>query len=172
MRAAAWSKLFQPVHNRGGSLAYTEQTIMETELTNKKPGSTIDSWCGKCKLVLAHTIEAMVGDKPVRVHCNTCKSQHSYKPNPPGATPRRSQPREPGNGPAPPPAKVRSSRYQSLLKAKNTAGAKPYSPKDKYEAGDVLEHPTFGRGIATAVKDGTKIEVLFESGPKTLVQGR
>src|SRR5438876_4707928 len=96
---------------------------MEIEATKKlttvnggeamlKPGGNVDSWCGKCKLVLAHTIEAMVGDKPVRVHCNTCKSQHSYKPNPPGATPRRSQPREPGNGPAPPPAKVRSSRYQ------------------------------------------------------------
>jgi hypothetical protein len=49
---------------------------------------------------------------------------------------------------------------------------KPYSPKDRYEEGDVLEHPTFGRGIATAVKDATKIEVLFETGSKTLVHGR
>jgi len=145
---------------------------METELSSKKPGSNIDSWCGKCKLVLAHTIEAMVGDKPVRVHCNTCRSQHSYKPHPPGTSSRRGQQREPGDGSAPHAPKGRSSRYQSLLKAKNTAGAKPYSPKDKYEPGDVLEHPTFGRGIATAVKDPTKIEVLFESGPKTLVQGR
>jgi hypothetical protein len=49
---------------------------------------------------------------------------------------------------------------------------KIYSPKDKYETGDVLEHPTFGRGITTAVKDATKIEVLFESGSKTLVYGK
>ena len=144
---------------------------METEHNLKKPGGNIDSWCGKCKLVLAHTIEAMAGDKPARVHCNTCRSQHSYKPNPPGAA-RRSVSRDASGAPARQPAKGRTSRYQSLLNSKGTAAAKAYSPKDRYEAGDVLEHPTFGRGVTTAVKDGTKIEVLFENGSKTLVQGR
>jgi hypothetical protein len=54
----------------------------------------------------------------------------------------------------------------------NSAVPKPYSPKDKYELGDVLEHAIFGRGVATAVKDGSKIEVLFESGSKTLIHER
>ena len=27
-----------------------------------KPGGNVDSWCGKCSMMLAHTIEAMVGD--------------------------------------------------------------------------------------------------------------
>jgi hypothetical protein len=49
-----------------------------------KPGGNVDSWCGKRKLILAHTIEVMAGDKPARVHCNTCKAQHSYKPYEPG----------------------------------------------------------------------------------------
>ena len=31
---------------------------------------------------------------------------------------------------------------------------------------------SFGLGVATAVKDGAKIEVLFENGPKLLVHGR
>ena len=35
-------------------------------------GSNVDSWCGKCKLMLAHTVEAMVGAQPKRVNCNTC----------------------------------------------------------------------------------------------------
>ena len=137
---------------------------MGIEATKVRPGGNIDSWCGKCKLILAHTIEAMVGDKPARVHCNTCKSQHNYRPHAPGAVAR--QTREGGA------IKGRTSRFQSLLRAKNTAVVKPYSPKDRYEEGDVLEHPTFGRGIATAVKDATKIEVLFETGSKTLVHGR
>jgi len=137
---------------------------MGIEATKARPGGNIDSWCGKCKLILAHTIEAMVGDKPARVHCNTCKSQHNYRPHAPGAVAR--QTREGGA------IKGRTSRFQSLLRAKNTAVVKPYSPKDRYEEGDVLEHPTFGRGIATAVKDATKIEVLFETGSKTLVHGR
>ena len=40
-----------------------------------KPGDDVDSWCGVCKLMLAHTIEAMVGDTPARVHCNTLQSE-------------------------------------------------------------------------------------------------
>jgi len=124
-------------------------------------------------MLLAHTIEAMVGDKPARVHCNTCKSQHGYKPNPPTATTRQRRARESvGGEPVRPSAKGHPSRYQALLNAKNTAVPKAYSPKDKYEAGDVLEHTTFGRGVATAIKDETKIEVLFEGGSKTLVHGR
>ena len=144
---------------------------METEHSTKRPGDTIDSWCGKCKLLLAHTIEAMVGDKPARVHCNTCGSQHSYKANPPGAA-RKSVSRDASGGATRPPTRGRASKYQSLLNARGTAVAKVYSPKDRYEEGDVLEHPTFGRGVATLVKDATKIEVLFEIGSKTLVHGR
>jgi hypothetical protein len=134
---------------------------MDIEL-KPKLGGTIDSWCGKCKLTLAHTIEAMVRDKPARVHCNTCKSQHTYRPHPPGA-------RGPSKERSP---KVRANRYQSLLREKSEAAAKAYSPQDRYELGDVLEHPTFGRGVATAVKEGAKVEVLFESGSKTLIHGR
>src|SRR6516162_8754626 len=106
---------------------------MGIELNENRPGGTIDSWCGKCKLVLAHTIEAMVGDKPARVHCNTCNSQHAYKASEPAAKPSRSQSSKP-----------RTSRYQGLLKGSNAEEPKIYSPKDKYQSGDVLKHPTFG----------------------------
>jgi hypothetical protein len=143
---------------------------MGTETSNVRLGGNIDAWCGKCKMILAHTIEAMVGTKPARVHCNTCKSQHSYKPGPP-SDPRQSRSREPGSGTTRQP-RPRVNRYQSLLKESDAAVAKVYSQKDKYELGQVLEHPVFGRGIATAIKDETKIEVLFESGSKTLVHGR
>jgi hypothetical protein len=138
---------------------------MNTASNSTKPGDNIDSWCGKCKMMLAHTIEAMVGIKPARVTCNTCKSQHSYKANPPGEGPRKASA-------AATSAKRSANRYQSLLKANGEAGAKAYSPGSKYELGDVLEHPTFGRGVATAVRDGAKIDVLFETGSKTLIHGR
>src|SRR5256885_14416559 len=144
----------------------------ETLSSKNKPGGEVDSWCGKCKLVLAHTIEAMVGDKPARVHCNTCNSQHSYKPAPPGQSSRPARKRDATGAATSPTPRGRANRYQSLLKDKNAGDARPYSPKDRYEQGDVLEHPTFGRGITTAVKDGSKIEVLFEGGSKLLIQGR
>jgi hypothetical protein len=134
---------------------------METQHNEKRTGGTIDSWCGKCKLILAHTIEAMVGTKPARVHCNTCNSQHAYKASEPGKSVARLQSSKP-----------RASRYQGLLKGSNTETPKSYSPKDKYQSGDVLKHPTFGVGVTTAVKDESKIEVLFEGGSKLLVHGR
>ena len=119
-------------------------------------------------MMLAHTIEAMVGVKPARVSCNTCRSQHSYKASSPWEGSARA-PRQAGVGRSP---RKTANRYQTLLKAGEAAGTKNYLPTQKYEQGDVLEHPTFGRGVATAVKDGAKIEVLFEGGSKTLVHGR
>src|SRR5262245_31510151 len=113
---------------------------MEIENNQIRTGGTIDSWCGKCKMILAHTIEAIVGTKPARVHCNTCGSQHTYKAS------------EPAKGVRSQSSKPRTTRYQGLLKEKNEA-PKNYSPKEKYQSGDVLKHPTFGLGVTTAVKD-------------------
>ena len=137
-------------------ILFGRTNYMESEMSKKELGGTIESWCGKCKMILAHTIEAMVGDKPARVHCNTCNAVHTYKPN------------EPGKAAAS--GKVRPSRYKTLIKGSDMAAAKIYSQKEKYEPGDVLQHPSFGIGVATAVKDGTKVEVLFEGGSKLLVQ--
>jgi hypothetical protein len=136
-----------------------------TASDSTKPGDNIDSWCGKCKMMLAHTIEAMVGKKPARVSCNTCRTQHAYKANPPGESTKK----VPGAAPS---VRRTANKYQSLLKANGEAVAKAYSQASKYELGDVLEHPTFGRGVATAIRDATKIEVLFETGSKTLIHGR
>jgi hypothetical protein len=113
-------------------------------------------------MMLAHTIEAMVRDKPARVHCNTCNAQHNYKPSKPGESGGTRKPR----------GSARVSKYEASLAGKNVASAKPYSPKDTYAAGDVLNHPTFGVGVTSAVKDPTKIEVIFEGGVKLLAQGR
>jgi hypothetical protein len=112
-------------------------------------------------MMLAHTIEAMVGEKPVRVQCNTCRAQHAYKASEPG--------KSSGNGTRT--SRAPGNRYKSLLKDSDSAPAKKYSPKDRYAPGDVLDHVSFGRGVTTAVKGENKIEVLFESGSKVLVHG-
>jgi hypothetical protein len=136
-----------------------------------KPGDNIDSWCGTCKLMLAHTIEAMVGDKPARVHCNTCHTQHSYKAHKPGeGTGKRTS----GNAGARRTSGTRPkvTHYQKALSGKDVSLAKRYSINENYAAGDLLDHPSFGVGVTTAVKEGAKIEVIFEGGVKILVHGR
>jgi hypothetical protein len=137
-----------------------------------KVGGDVDSWCGKCKLMLTHTIEAMVGNKPMRVQCNTCKGQHGYRPTKPGEAPRRIREREERSTTRPKPQTRRGSHYEGLLESKDMALARPYSPMDKYNPGDVVEHAKFGVGIAKALKDETKIEVLFKDGPRVLIHGR
>lgn len=141
-------------------------------MAGHKVGGNVDSWCGRCKLTLAHTIEAMVGGEPARVHCNTCRSQHNYKPFPPGEAPRQVREREERGPSGPRAGNARASHYHELMKGKNPALQKRYSPKDKFAPGDVVVHPTFGLGVATALKDTSKIEILFVDGARVLVHGK
>ncbi len=140
-----------------------------------KIAGTVESWCGRCKLMLHHTIETLEGGVPGRVHCNTCQSQHAYKPHLPGESPRevKKREREVERGPrAPQPGQARASHYDELLRGRDVGQAATYSPKAKFAPGDVVRHPTFGIGVATALKDGTKIEILFADGPKVLIHAR
>jgi hypothetical protein len=114
-------------------------------------GGTIDSWCGKCKRVLAHTIEAMVGDRPARVHCNTCNAQHAYKPDRPG------------------PSAGREGKTPNIKKSAGTGPPRPYSARERYAPGDIVQHAVFGLGVAIKLKDENKVEVRFDNGTKLLM---
>ncbi len=139
-----------------------------------KIAGSADSWCGRCKLMLTHTIETMEGTTPARVHCNTCGSQHSYKPYLPGEAPRQVKARERAaeSGRPPPATKAKPSDYDTLMRNRDASGARTYSPKLTFAVGDVVKHPTFGLGVTTALKDATKVEVLFPEGAKVLIHGR
>jgi len=51
-------------------------------------GGEVDALCGRCELVLAHTVHAVVSGRPVKVECNTCHSVHRYRDPLGGARPR------------------------------------------------------------------------------------
>lgn len=129
-------------------------------------GKNVDSYCGKCKLVLAHTIETIVDDKIKRVHCNTCQAQHVYRPNAPGTRKKASSSRSTQSGPPATPAD-----YEDLMKKYDTAKAKPYAPAGQFSERDLLKHSVFGLGIVT-VRRGDKIDVLFPDKARTLVHQR
>jgi hypothetical protein len=140
-----------------------------------KIAGTVEAWCGRCKLMLHHTIETLDAGRPARVHCNTCHSQHAFKPYLPGESPRdvQKKERDAERGPrAPQPGMAKASHYEELLRGRNPAAAQGYSPKVRFAPGDLMQHPTFGLGVATAAKDNAKIEVLFSDGPRVLIHGR
>jgi hypothetical protein len=138
-----------------------------------KVGGEVDAFCTRCKLPtpLAHTILAMVGTKIARVRCNTCGGDHAYR-SAPGATDRpSSSSRSAASAPrADRPEKAVIS-FEQQLAGKDVAHAPKYSPKDTYQLDQVIQHPTFGLGLVTAVR-GDKVDITFKSDTKTLVHGR
>jgi hypothetical protein len=135
-----------------------------------KVGGEVDAYCTKCELTLAHTVHAVVDGRPAKVECNTCHGVHKFR-LPPGARPVKTI----GNRPAAARSMVEKKTtlsFDELLRKRDLASAARYSPKATYKVDQVIEHPTFGLGFVSAVRDAQKIEVTFRSDVKVLVQGR
>lgn len=131
----------------------------------------VDSWCTRCKLMLAHTIESVSGDKITRVHCNTCKTQHAFRPNPPGKTAARKGRGTAGSGGRGAAAGSPQNDFDSLMRGKDPAAAKRYVLADRFNVGDLIKHPQFGLGVVRNIKDHDKIEVVFNDAKRILIHG-
>ena len=132
-----------------------------------KVGGEVDSLCSKCELVLAHTVHAVVSGQPVKVECNTCHAVHRFRA--PAGRPSGRVPGTPRAARAPKPGAL---GFDELLAAKDQRAAQPYAPARTFAEGAVVDHPIFGRGFVSAVRDAGKIEVTFRSDVKLLVHGR
>lgn len=131
-------------------------------MATHRVGGEVDSFCARCKLTLAHTILAMVAAKVARVRCNTCGSDHAFRSTP-GRTRAASTTRATHE-------RVVLS-FEEQLAGKDVAHAARYTPKDSYRVDQVIDHPSFGLGIVTAVRED-KVDVVFKFAQKTLVHGR
>jgi hypothetical protein len=133
-----------------------------------KVGGEVDAFCTKCELTLAHTVHAVVGGAPVKVECNTCHGVHRYR----GAILRASAPRSSAKGEKPARGKPEVVGFETLLAGKRTDAPRRYSPKETYAVDEVVDHPMFGRGFVSAVRDGGKVEITFRSDVKLLIHAR
>ena len=118
--------------------------------------------CNRCELLLTHTIIAMVGSKVVKVHCNTCGTDHAYRATP-GARSARTAPAAAPRHP--------DVRWETRVAGRDPASAKKYSPKNTYQVNDLIDHPNFGLGVVI-VNRSDKIDVVFKVGEKTLMANR
>jgi hypothetical protein len=140
-------------------------------------GDIIEARCTKCREVLNHRIVAMVEEKVVRVECNTCNGVHNYYP-PPSAkevkAPRSvsgSKPRSATVNPRVPkkdPVEAEREEWASLQPSFNVDKALPYDMNGRFQAKNLVQHPSFGLGIVKAVIVPNKIQVLFQDGIKLL----
>ena len=126
-------------------------------------GGEVDSFCGKCKMLLAHTVLAMVGKAIARVRCNTCGTDHAFRKAPGSAAPAALR------------STARGTRtmigFAAQIEARGEAGARPYSPQATFQVDELIAHPTFGLGIVRAVRRD-KVDVAFKASERKLIHGR
>jgi hypothetical protein len=136
----------------------------------------VDGWCTRCRFLLNHRIVSMKVGKPHQVECLTCRSQHIWRPNAPGAkavsgAPERAK-ASPGAGRASPrSAAIRHERqWEQAIAGRGVHEFKTYNSTASFAEGELLKHRKFGDGVVTRVIDAKKIEVLFQDEARTLAQ--
>ncbi|MFN7926460.1 MAG: hypothetical protein U0Y68_00670 [Blastocatellia bacterium] len=123
-----------------------------------RPGDDVDAHCGKCKDVRTHAITAVNEQGKIeRVQCRTCHGTHNYK------NPAKETKRATGTS-----TRAGGSGRASSGPAVPSGPARQYSPRESFQTGDQISHPTFGLGYVSDVRD-KKIDVKFGRETKTLI---
>jgi uncharacterized Zn finger protein len=125
-------------------------------------GGEVQAVCRRCGTVW-HVVIALAGGRIANVECGDCGARHRYRPAE-GASPKRRPVRTTANR--------RRAMAEPRVEADLSRPRRPFRPSDTYEVGDRVVHSDFGEGVVQAVRGPSKVEVLFEAGAKTLVQGR
>jgi hypothetical protein len=139
-------------------------------------GKNIDAFCSRCQLSLAHIVLYEVGGVVRGVQCKTCGAQHRYRGPAPKRKPSVPAERRIGSSPAvtrPRPVHPADERLwqQRQAAAPPDAVAWKYRIMEQYEKGDLIDHPTFGRGFVESVA-GDGMEVLFREGRRRMAMNR
>ena len=138
-------------------------------------GKNIDAFCSRCQLTLAHIVLYEMWGAVRAVKCKTCGAEHRY--HGPAPEKRCSVPavRRSGTAPSVRPQTVRPADARQW-EARNAAITPDvvvwdYKLTERYEKGDVITHPSFGRGFVESITaDG--MEVLFGEGRKRMAMNR
>lgn len=62
--------------------------------------------------------------------------------------------------------------FEQLVSDMDLSTATRYNAKKSLDEGDLIEHPTFGTGLVTAVVDEQKVKVVFRDGERLLICNR
>lgn len=126
-------------------------------------GKEVLSFCGKCKLALAHVIVTMKNETAIgKCQCKTCSAKHNYR------DPEKVVKKKTTTTTRRKVALSEAEIWQTAV-AKTNGNAKPYGMDKMFKEGDLIDHTTFGQGVVMQlIRDG-KIRVQFEEALKLLV---
>jgi hypothetical protein len=121
-------------------------------LPKPRVGHSIDDYCRACKMPRRHTVIAVAGDAGVvRVHCDTCGSQHNFRAG--GGRPAAS-PSQPRTSPMPEPEPaiewspgeeidMDGPTFERVLRRviREEAGLTPVAPAERWRGGQLVLKP-------------------------------
>jgi hypothetical protein len=124
-------------------------------LEQNSAGQNIQSYCGKCRQNMDHTIMAMDVDVISKVRCKSCGSLHKFrKPIDPQKIRKPRAKKGAGEG-----ATTEIIWAAGLAEAKGQE--RDYSMAAKYRVGEIVNHQTFGKGIVRKLY-ANKCDMLFK----------
>jgi hypothetical protein len=110
-------------------------------------GADTDAWCGPCDDIKTHTIVAMMGSEPAQVVCRLCGSKHKFRLGPARGRKDVADSAAPRSSSAPPPGAAKLDEKNAFMNELRTAPTvRPFVPRERYKAGEIIEHPEMGRG--------------------------
>jgi hypothetical protein len=140
-----------------------------------KVGGDVEAWCSPCGMLTEHSIVALVGDEPKQVVCQACNQRHGYRTTPARKGPAEAEPVQSraATG-AEREAQKRADQKAAELRALATELAeatevRPFDPKARYRAGEIISHPEFGRGKIETVLRSSLLVRFSVGGLKSLM---
>ena len=131
-------------------------------------GKEVLSYCGKCKLPLAHIIVSMKDSATIgKVTCKTCNATHAYKD--PATKTKKVKSKTAGGRTRKKSISVGELWIEQMNKASGKARA--YGIREVFAVGEIIDHKKFGPGIVQEIIED-KIEVLFQHELKLLVHSK
>ncbi len=132
-------------------------------------GKEVLSYCGKCKLPLAHLIVSMKDPSTIgKTTCKTCNATHAYKD--PATKTKKVKSKKTASGRT---RKKSISVGELWIEQMNKASgkAREYGIREVFTLGEIIDHKKFGPGIVQEIIED-KIEVLFQHELKLLVHSK
>ncbi len=133
-------------------------------------GGEVEAWCSTCGGLTDHHIVAIVDGQPKQVICQGCNARHGYR-----TTPARKS----GDAPLQVPTahkptreevearKKEEARFALMKELAEATEVRNLAPKERYKAGEIIQHPEHGRGKIETVLRGSLL-VRFRDGLKSV----
>jgi hypothetical protein len=131
-----------------------------------KVSGECEAYCGPCEDTRTHVIIAVVDGLPAQVVCQSCGGRHKYRRGP--ARPKGKEAVATSHAYQAPALDRKAQEKKALIESLRAAeSVRAYSPKERYKAGEIIEHPEHGRGKIENVLPRTLL-VRFADGLKSV----